>query len=287
MNRPIVYSATPTAFNADGSLDLTSTRHIFEHAMDGGVDALFVNGTTGEFVALDRAERAAVVQCAVDIAGPDRVIAHVGAATPHEAVRFTTDATEAGVTRLSVLTPYYMPISPAGVEAQVAAVVSAAPEARVFLYLFPDRTGVRIDPAQAVRIVETYRLAGIKISIPGVAYLGEVAAGLTSPRLVLSGNDGLLPQVLAQGGSGIVSGVSSAVPAPFAAAAAAIADARSDDAAHWQGIIERTVPVLGPSIRALKHCLAAQGIIADAMCRVPIDHLDPAALTSAAAAHTY
>jgi len=46
---------------------------------------VFVAGTTGEFVALDDDAREAVVAAALDVFGPDRVYAHVGAASARQA----------------------------------------------------------------------------------------------------------------------------------------------------------------------------------------------------------
>lgn len=280
MTRPIVYTAVPTAFREDGALDLASTRRIFEHCLDGGVDAVFVNGTTAEFAALTIAERKELLGLAVEVAGADRVIAHVGAASPYHVGALAADATSLGIAKLSVLTPFYMPATLDGVREQVAAAKLSAPDADLFLYVFPDRTGVQLPAVDAATIIEEFDLVGAKISIAGTDYLAELVRSLSSPRTVLSGNDGLMREVMAAGGEGVVSGVSASLPRPFVALADALGAGDAGAAGEIAAEVNSIVPVLGPSIAALKVSLEVQGIIASAACRMAIDQPDTRWLAS-------
>ena len=271
MTRPAVLSAVSTAFTETGELDLTSTTRLFEHALEGGVDALFVNGTTGEFPSLTASERQSTLRAAVDVAGADRVVAHVGTASPYRAQSLARNAFDLGITTLSILTPYYMPSTLDGVREQVASVLRVAPGARVYLYLFPDRTGVRISPEEAATVIEEFDLYGAKVSIGGTDYVRDLVSSLTGDRAVLSGNDGLLREVLEAGGRGIVSGVSSAVPEPFVSLATAIERNDPDAQTRAAEDVAAVVPVLGPSIAMLKHAQAMLGLIKSPYCRMAID----------------
>ena len=51
---PVVFSAVPTLFGADGELDTGANRALYK-LVAGLVDGLFVAGTTGEFPALEDA----------------------------------------------------------------------------------------------------------------------------------------------------------------------------------------------------------------------------------------
>ena len=274
MTDPVVITAVPTAFSADGSLDVAATTRIVEHALDGGVDGVFVNGTTGEFTALDRDERRAVVHAAVAAAGAERVVAHVGAASPYEVGLLARDARAAGVARFSVLTPFYLPATFVGVSQQITA-VDKQPGDEVYLYLFPDRTGIHLSPAQAARLIEEFDLTGAKVSIAGTDYVRELAGLVSGGRRILSGNDGLIREVARDGGHGVVSGVSSAVPRPFVAQAAALRRGDATEADRLAPVVETVVRLLGPSIAALKLALVEQGVIDSAACRMAIDAPDP------------
>src|ERR1035438_204646 len=102
-----VIAAVPTPFDPDGALDLASARRLFASVAGFDVEALMVAGTTGEFPALTIEERQQLFGVALDVAGPDRVMAHVGASSAYEAVALTNAACTAGATRLAAITPYY------------------------------------------------------------------------------------------------------------------------------------------------------------------------------------
>ena len=83
---PVVFSAVPTLFGPDGELDTGANRALYK-LVAGLVDGLFVAGTTGEFPALEDAERLWLFELALAEAGPDRVIAHIGAPDARRASR--------------------------------------------------------------------------------------------------------------------------------------------------------------------------------------------------------
>ncbi|MCU1558759.1 MAG: dapA [Microbacteriaceae bacterium] len=276
MSRPIVISAIPSAFHPDGSLDLEGTGRIIRHALDGGVDSVFVNGTTGEFPALNRDERSRIVAAAVDIAGTDRVIAHIGGSSAWEAVAFTKDAVGHGATSLAAITPFYLPASESAVHEYFAAIREAAPAAKLYAYLFPDRTAVHLSADEAARLVFDFELSGVKVSIPGIDFVSELVEVLPEGPQVFSGNDGLLASVHGAGGAGVVSGVSSAMPWSFVAMADAVDRRDAKAQSEIQTSIDIAVATLGPSIAGLKKAIQLQGVIDSAGCRMAIDPPDDA-----------
>ena len=150
---PIVISATPTAFNADGSLDLAGTRRLFQHVAGSGVDALFVAGTTGEFPALSDGERIWIIASAVSAAGPERVIAHVGAASAYQAANLALEARAMGAQRFAAITPYYLPADPYGVRAYFEVVAAATGDLPLYAYLIPQNSGTRVTPSDLAGLV--------------------------------------------------------------------------------------------------------------------------------------
>ena len=106
--------AVPVPFLADGALDEKGLAPLYGFLDDAGVDGVFVSGTTGEFPALDDAERDVVLTEALAVFGPERVYAHVGAASARQAERLAARAVALGATTLAAITPYYLPAGPAG-----------------------------------------------------------------------------------------------------------------------------------------------------------------------------
>lgn len=238
--RAEVLAAVPTFFDAAGEVDRAATTA--HHAwLAGRVDGVFVAGTTGEFPALDRAERRLLAELALTAHGPERVVVHVGAASTREAVALTREAVALGARRLAVLTPYYLPVDLQAAVRHASAVVAAAGSAQVYAYLFAERTGVEIEPEEFGAFAAESRIAGVKLSGGANARVGEFMAALPPGGRLWSGADTSLAGVVRVGGAGVVSGLSSAFPEPFTALADAVA---GGDAAGERTAQERADAVL-------------------------------------------
>jgi len=282
---PVVYAAVPTMFGPDGELDLDANRALYKLA-DGQLDGMLVAGTTGEFPALDDAERLTLIELALAQAGPDRVIAHIGAPDAWHAARLARAAVARGATRLAAITPYYLAARPDELIAHYRLIRDAAGPAELYGYIFPERTGLRVPPALFGRLAEAADLAGVKASGSAAAELaGYVAAA--PGRAIFSGDDANPGATMAAGGAGVISGRSSAYPevyaamrassAPLAAAAAGAAAALSVSgavgAAAAQERLDQIV-ALGASIGRIKYALQMRGI-GTGVARMTVDAPDP------------
>ena len=217
----VVLAAVPTPFAADGSLDMACADRLFGFVADRA-DGLFVAGTTGEFPALDDDERLSLVELALAAAGPDRVIAHIGAPDSYRAARLARSAVSLGATRIAAITPFYLAPSLAEVTDYYLRIREAAPSAGLYAYLFPERTGVTVTPPQFCEMSDAVGLAGAKFS--GAAASDVAACAAARPGLrIFSGNDSDLAATLRAGGAGIISSRAAAFPEVFSALSAALA----------------------------------------------------------------
>jgi len=240
------------------------------------VDAIFVAGTTGEFPALSDAERLSVIEVAVDSAGAERVIAHVGAPSGYQAARLARAARQAGVTRMAAITPFYLPATIAGVRGYFARVCAEADGARVYAYLFPRLTGTELTPLQVAGLVNEFDLAGVKLSIPGTDFLADLARRVSHDVDLYSGNDELLVAVVAAGGRGVVSGVSPACPDYFTGLARAMDSGDNDAISRHQVLVNAAVDAIGPALSYLKAALLELGVLSSATCSLAVDPPDGA-----------
>ena len=108
---PVVFSAVPTLFSPGGELDPDANRALYK-LVAGLVDGLFVAGTTGEFPALEDAERLSLFELALAEAGPDRVIAHIGTPDARHAARLARAAVAGGGPPHPPLPPDVTPAPP-------------------------------------------------------------------------------------------------------------------------------------------------------------------------------
>ncbi|HMD91317.1 MAG TPA: dihydrodipicolinate synthase family protein [Trebonia sp.] len=217
----VVLAAVPTPFAADGSLDTACARRYFAFIADRA-DGMLVAGTTGEFPALDDDERLALVEIALEVAGPDRVIAHIGAPDAYRAARLARQAVLLGARRIAAITPYYLAPSFAEVTDYYLRIREAAPAAGLYAYIFPERTVVTVTPSQFCELADTVGLAGAKFS--GSAARSVALCASERPGLrIFSGDDSDLAATLRSGGAGIISARSAAYPEVFMGLAAALA----------------------------------------------------------------
>jgi 4-hydroxy-tetrahydrodipicolinate synthase len=266
----VVLSAVPTLLRADGAVDLEANRALY--AFVGGlVDGLFVAGTTGEFPALEDAERLDLFELAVAEVGPDRVIAHIGAPDARHAARLARAAVARGARRLAAITPYYLAVRPDELTAHYAKIREAAPDPELYAYIFAERTSVPVPPPLFALLAVTTGLAGAKVSGAASADLAGYVAAAPGLR-IFSGNDANPAATMRAGGAGVISGRSSAYPEVYAALTAAL-DAGNDDAARrHQEALDRIVR-LGASIGRLKYALELRGF-GRAVARMTVDPPD-------------
>ena len=181
--------AVPVPFLADGALDEKGLAPLYGFLDDAGVDGVFVSGTTGEFPALDDAERDVVLTEALAVFGPERVYAHVGAASARQAERLATRAVALGATTLAAITPYYLPAGPRALVDHYRRIAAAAGDARLFVYLYPARTTTTVTPEQLAELAAIPAVAGVKISGEPTARVVEYLRAVPAGFVVYSGND--------------------------------------------------------------------------------------------------
>jgi 4-hydroxy-tetrahydrodipicolinate synthase len=254
---PIVLSAVPTLFSSDGEVDLGANRNLHKFVA-GLLDGLLVAGTTGEFPALDDGERLALIELALSEAGPDRVIAHVGAPDARHAARLARAAAALGATRIAAITPYYLPARPDELMAHFGRIREAAADLELYAYIFPERTGLRVSADVFASVASAAGLAGAKLSGSAAGDLAEYAAAAPGLRL-FSGDDSNPAATMRAGGAGLISGRSSAYPEVYAALAAALVSGDLEAATRHQRTLDRIV-ALGVSIGRLKHALHLRGL---------------------------
>ena len=197
---PVIFSAVPTLFSRDGEVDADANRTLYKFVA-GLLDGLLVAGTTGEFPALDDAERLALIELALAEAGPDRVIAHVGAPDARHSARLARAAAALGATRIAAITPYYLPARPDELIAHFGRIREAAADLELYAYFFPERTGVRVSSDVFAAMASAADLAGAKLSGSAAGDLAAYAAAAPGLRL-FSGDDSNPAATMRAGGAG-------------------------------------------------------------------------------------
>ncbi|MDR6639504.1 dihydrodipicolinate synthase family protein [Paenarthrobacter nitroguajacolicus] len=163
-----------------------------------------------------------------------------------------------GAKRFAAITPYFLTASPAAVASYYQELRDAVTDGELYGYFFPEVAGTDVAPEDLKGLIAV-GLDGIKVSGGASARVSHYLAEAPEGFKLWSGNDADLPNILASGGRGTVSGVSAVCPEPWAAYRTAHAEGNDEKVAQAQKAIELLVPVLGPNIANLKYGIGLRG----------------------------
>ena len=208
--------ALVTPFTADFAVDYAGWRRLLDFCIEGGVDYLVVNGTTGESPTTTPAEKAELLRVAKEhIAGRVPLVYGIGgndtAAT--EALFASTDL--AGVAAVLSASPAYNKPSQAGLIAHYHRLADASP-VPLILYNVPGRTASNLSAETTLRLAKHPNIIGIKEASGNMEQCLNIAARKPTDFLLLSGEDVLTPALVACGAEGIISVLANAFPKRFA-----------------------------------------------------------------------
>ena len=214
-NRKPVFTGVCTALITpfrDGKIDFEALSGLIEFQIDGGVDALLINGTTGESATLTDAEKREIISFAVsEVGGRVPIIAGTGSNDTKKAVELSKFAYDVGADACLAVTPYYNKASAVGLIKHYEAIADAT-EIPIILYNVPSRTGVNNPLSVYERLSEHKNIVAVKEANPSVSDFARLSARCGKNLDLYSGNDDLILPCLSLGGNGIISVISNALP---------------------------------------------------------------------------
>lgn len=259
-----VTPAMATPLDSDGyTVNLEEIPPLVDFLIESGVKGLFVGGTTGEGIMLDDDERMQLHEATVEAAnGRVPVILHIGANRTDTAVALARQAAAMGADAIAAVTPTFYGMHDTALATYYHAIAEATPQLPLLLYDIPHMAVNGISLALLQRLSqELPNLAGIKTSQGNAQVLREMIHAVPEDLLVLVGNERIALGLLAMGADGMISGLSTAVPEPFVALAAAFAAGNRAEARRQHRLINQLLDLLpaGARIGAIKQILAERG----------------------------
>ncbi len=279
MNPTGVYVPSITPFNKSGEIVFDALEKLIEHWLDGGVNGIVANASTGEAPYLSREEKKKIIEFMVEkVDGRAQVFSGTGAMGTRETITLTRDAKEAGAEAALVTTPFFF--KPTGDEiAEHYVALMDAVDIPVILYNVPKFTGYSVDPRTVARIAEeSSGLVAMKVSSGNPGTMAEVIR-LCGDRInALSGSADMMLPTLMLGGKGAIVAVANVIPEPCAGIVEAYR--RNDMAAagkgqHTASYVNKVLVRENPQIAAIKTALNQMGYGAGVP-RKPLKPLDEA-----------
>ncbi|HVL11203.1 MAG TPA: 4-hydroxy-tetrahydrodipicolinate synthase [Gemmata sp.] len=252
-----------TPFTASQELDLPRLKAHIDWQLDRGVHGIFVLGTTGEFYALDEAEKQAVVAAAVaHVGGRSPVFAGTGAETTREVVRLTKMAEKEGAAGVSVITPYFIKPTQAELYDHFKRVAEST-GLPVVLYNNPATCGgLSVEPDTVAKLAQVPNIVGIKDSSGDLQNTIEILRSTARDKFaVLNGRDTLILAALQFGAQGAIPASCNVAPDLCVGIYESFAKGDGQAAKEFQARLHpvRTAMSLGTGNGAIKEALSLIG----------------------------
>jgi 4-hydroxy-tetrahydrodipicolinate synthase len=207
-----IWSPMPTPFDSDGEVDYKRLGMLTDHLIEGGVDGLFPNGTTGEFALLTREERRKVVEAVTDRAGSRvPVLAGVCDPSPRNVISFARDAADAGADGIVATPPYYYRLDDEGLYTHFK-MVHESTSLPLVLYNIPEWTHNFVPVSVVSRLADEKVIVGMKYTEYNFLNLVRFIEAVGDRISVLTGSDAMTLPCLEAGGEGAVISVSNVLP---------------------------------------------------------------------------
>jgi dihydrodipicolinate synthase/N-acetylneuraminate lyase len=263
---PMLLAASVTPLRDGGAaLDEDAISPMAAFLAEGGVDGIFALGTTGEGVLLSLEERMRAAK-AFREACDGTLIVHCGAQSTADTVALAAHAASIGADGVAVIPPPYYPFGADAVLGHLAAAAGACDPVPFYPYAFTARSGYPLEISVVQRLRERVgNLAGLKVS---EASFDRVAPYLELGLPVFIGSEPLIPQGLAAGAAGSVSGIAAAFPEVVRAVLDAPDETGAARLQELRAAIERH-----PFQASLQAALAARGVPISDDVRAPLDRL--------------
>ncbi|KAI9806663.1 MAG: hypothetical protein M1825_006120 [Sarcosagium campestre] len=231
LHRPLVpgiYVPTLAFFDSKTEdLDIDTTASHAVRLAQAGVAGLTTQGSNGEAVHLNHAERNVVTQTtrkALDLAGFTYmpIIVGCGAQSTRETIELCREAFQAGGDYALVLPPsYYRPMFKSETVIEFFEDVASASPIPIMIYNFPGAvSGMDLDSDTIIHLSKHQNIVGCKLTCGNTGKLNRVAAATmaSSPYdpgsgfMCLGGSADFTLQTMIGGGSGTIGGLGNIAP---------------------------------------------------------------------------
>ena len=208
--------ALATPFKKDGSIDEDALRRLIHYQQDNGADFFCILATTGETPCLSPEEKKYIKNIVVELAGGRLpILMGLGGNNTATVIEELKNTELKGVDGILSVCPYYNKPSQEGLY-QHFKTIATATNIPIVLYNVPGRTGVNMLPKTVVRLAtDCDNIVAIKEASGILEQVDEIIKHKPDMFDVLSGDDSLTYQIIANGGVGVISVIGNALPKEF------------------------------------------------------------------------
>ncbi len=243
----VVPMITPFRGKGMSEVDHEGFEKLSQFLIEGGVNALMVNGTSGEFLMQSFDERKAAVRTVVKAArGRVPVIAGISEASTINAISLGQDAEDAGADAILATGPIYYKTTNDGLFGHYASLLKAV-SLPLMIYNIPSWIGYNIPAVLVKKLEERHpgRIYGVKFTTSDLELFLEYLRILKNLVPVTIGADALILSALQLGAAGATVGCANVLPGDTSAIYRLFVKQRYAEAIEAQEKIDGFVQVMG------------------------------------------
>ena len=203
-------------YEDDGSVSVERTKQLARHLVNKGVKGLYVGGSSGECIYLEKEERMAILEAVMEeVKGECTIIAHVACNNTNESCQLAAHAEKLGVDAIASIPPIYFRLPDHAIAAYWNAMSAAAPNTDFIIYNIPQLAGVALSMGLLKEMRKNPRVVGVKNSSMPTQDIQMFKAELGEDGVVFNGPDEQFVAGRAIGAQGGIGGTYAAMPELF------------------------------------------------------------------------
>ena len=220
MNKLDKYCGVIPAFYAcydeTGAVSEKATRALARHLVNKGVKGLYVGGSSGECIYLEKEERMATLEAVMaEVKGECTIIAHVACNNTNESAQLAAHAESLGVDAIASIPPIYFHLPPYAIAQYWNDISAAAPNTDFVIYNIPQLAGVALSVDLLKEMRKNPRVIGVKNSSMPTQDIQMFKAVLGDTGVVFNGPDEQFVAGRAIGADGGIGGTYAVMPELF------------------------------------------------------------------------
>lgn len=205
--------AMVTPFDQNLELDLDRAQQLADRLVSGGVDAIIVNGTTGESPTVFYPQKLELFRAVLRaVNGRVPVIANVGDNCTADTVYFAQDAAKLGVDGFMCVVPYYNKPPQEGLYRHFKTIADST-DMPIILYNIPGRCSINMEAETTLRLAHNCdNIVAIKEASGNMEQIRAIIDNAPAGFDVYSGDDSATLDIMRLGGAGVISTIGNVAP---------------------------------------------------------------------------
>lgn len=205
--------AMVTPFDQNLELDLDRAQQLADRLVAGGVDAIIVNGTTGESPTVFYPQKLELFRAVLRaVNGRVPVIANVGDNCTADTVYFAQDAAKLGVDGFMCVVPYYNKPPQEGLYRHFKTIADST-DMPIILYNIPGRCSINMEADTTLRLAHNCdNIVAIKEASGNMEQIKAIIDNAPAGFDVYSGDDSATLDIMRLGGAGVISTIGNVAP---------------------------------------------------------------------------